>query len=174
MEDGSTIAALSSGDIPSAVWWWFGVSLALFLLEMATMSLFLMWPALAAAIVGGIVVFVPEMGAAVQVALFAALSVLLTFVGRSAFNARRADQSSDRPNLNRRGAQLIGRRVTALGAFTNGIGAVQVDDGQWRARLDAGSTASVAAGAALVVADVDGATLVVTPAATSADREAGH
>ena len=157
-----SLEALFSGG--AMFWWWLGLCLALIALEMATMSLFLLWPGLAAALVAAIVYIAPSLGVAPQLMIFAAFSVALTYIGRGYFGTSLGRDDSDRPMLNQRGAQMIGRQVTALRDFENGVGSVRVDDGQWRAQLeDAAAHETVSAGAALTVRAVDGVTLVVAP-----------
>lgn len=148
----------------SSHWWWLAVGLVLIFLELSTGTLFLLWPGVAALIFAAVVAVYPAMSLALQLTLFAALAVILALIGRSYFKLRPATGLSDRPLLNRRGAQLVGRRVSALGPFTNGYGSVQVDDGQWSARLESGGGEAIAAGAPMVVKELDGATLVVEPA----------
>ena len=161
--DGFTPETLFSAE--TAFWWWLGLCLVLILLEMATMSLFLLWPGLAAALVAVVVFIAPGLELAPQLILFSAISVALTYLGRGYFSSSFGKEESDRPMLNQRGVQMIGRKVTALRDFENGVGSVQVDDGQWQARLDADAgDAVVASGSVLTVRDVDGVTLVVAPA----------
>ncbi|MBX2855736.1 MAG: NfeD family protein [Rhodobacteraceae bacterium] len=160
--DGLSLTSFFSDG--AAFWWWLGLCLTLILVEMATMSLFLLWPGLAAALVAVIVYIVPGLGLAPQLIVFAIISVALTYLGRSYFSSSLGQEESDRPMLNQRGAQMIGRQVTALRDFENGVGSVQIDDGQWRARLaDAASGAEISSGAVLTVSDIDGVTLVVAP-----------
>lgn len=147
----------------AAYWVWLGAGLILMFLELATGSLFLLWPAVAALVFAAVAYLAPGLPLAVQFAAFAVLTLALTWLGRSYFRISPANLSSDRPLLNQRGAQLAGRIVTALSGFENGQGEVRLDDSQWAARL-ADPSKAVAAGATLKVVSVDGATLVVEPA----------
>lgn len=158
--DNLTWAALRDAD---ALWVWLGIGLVLILAELMTGSLFLMWPGLAALIMALIAVLAPPMPLAGHLALFAALAVALAFLGRGVRHRLSAARISDRPLLNQRGAQLVGRRVVALSAFENGQGPVRLGDSQWAARLEGQRFDAVAEGAALVVKEVEGATLVVAP-----------
>lgn len=144
----------------SPYWIWFGIGLAFFGLEIATMSLFLLWVGVAALLTAAATFAAPSTPLPVQMALFAALGLALTVAGRSYFAARRAPES-DKPDLNRRGAQMVGRRVSAIADFERGDGAVAIDDGQWSARLAPGDGGAVAAGDELLITAVEGATLVV-------------
>lgn len=152
-------------DLPSlfedAASWWLIIGLILFLLELATFSLFLIWAG-AAAIIMGLLLLAVDMPVAAQLALFAVLGVTLTYLGRAYFARSKAYQESDRPNLNNKLADLIGRRVTAIGDFNAGHGTVKVGDSQWSALMR--DTAPVKDGDMLTVVEVDGMTLVVAPA----------
>jgi membrane protein implicated in regulation of membrane protease activity len=91
--------------------------------------------ALAAAGTALALALVPGLSGEAQTALFAALSVVFTFVGRAAL--RRPGVA--RPGLNRRASALTGRRARVVGDFATGIGAVEIDGLRWRARLDVGA-----------------------------------
>ena len=67
-------------------WWWVAFAVALGALEMATMSFFLIWPALAALVLALVHWLMPGLGGEVQVVLFAALAVAMTFAGRGLLN----------------------------------------------------------------------------------------
>ncbi|MCI4661960.1 MAG: NfeD family protein [Neomegalonema sp.] len=142
-------------------WWWVAVGLALMLLETATMSFFLLWPGIAAVLVGVALWLFPSLTGAEQLVLFAILATLITIAGRWFFASPLITQASDRPDLNERHRQLIGLQVTALGDFEHGLGSVSVQDGQWPARIQ--GAGAVSRGTALIVTEVQGATLVVKP-----------
>lgn len=114
-------------------WWWVILAFALGSLEMATMSFFLIWPGLAALCMAGVLVLVPNMTGTMQIALFAILSIVLTFAGRYLLN-RFGDgaESTDR-TLNNRSAHLIGQSASVL-EFDGGNGVVEVEGMRWRAQ----------------------------------------
>lgn len=143
-------------------WVWIAFGVALGAVEMATMSFFLIWPGLAALAVGVVLWLVPDLSGTAQVVLFAALSVVATLAGRAAI--RRGGQApSDRPDLNRRSERMVGRHGTAVEGFSHGEGVVEIDGLRWSARLAPGAAAPEA-GAGVKVVEVNGMTLVVTPA----------
>lgn len=146
----------------AASWVWFAAGLLLLLLEVLTGSLFLLWPGVSALLFALITWLLPDLSTAAQIFGFAAVAVALTFIGRSYFQLKPANQASDRPLLNRRGAQLVGRRVLAVSEFENGQGYVKLDDTQWLARTE--EAFAITSGAALKIVRVDGSTLVVEPA----------
>lgn len=150
-----------------AEWIWLGAGLLLLILELATGSLFLLWPGIAALCVAAIAYLAPGLAVHIQLLIFAAIAVATTYLGRGYFKGRVGAAVSDRPLLNRRGAQLEGRRVWAIAAFDHGEGRVRLGDSQWSARLDsqdaAGGPAPVAEGAPLTILRVEGSVLIVAP-----------
>jgi inner membrane protein len=150
-------------------WMWIALGVALGAVEMATMSFFLIWPGLAAVAVGVVLWLVPDLSGNAQVALFAVLAVAATLAGRAAI--RRGGQApSDRPDLNRRSERMAGRIGVALEPFLHGEGAVEIDGLRWRARL-AADAGPLEAGAPVRVLEVNGMTLTVVPASSSASTE---
>lgn len=138
-------------------WWWLAFALGLGVVEMSTMSFFLIWPALAALIVAALVALVPGMSGAVIVTIFAVLSVALTFAGRSIMS-RFGDGGGPDTGLNSRSQQLIGRRATVLD-WDGGSGSVEVDGIRWKAIWDDASPAS--ADGKVQITQADGMTLHV-------------
>ncbi len=92
----------------------------------------------------------------VELALFGALSIVFLFVGRLLLRNLR----NEAPLLNERGLQMIGVEGAAAEHFVNGVGAVKINDTVWRAVSDT----PIAAGTAVRVLSIDGATVRVTPA----------
>ncbi|MEO0914117.1 MAG: NfeD family protein, partial [Pseudomonadota bacterium] len=99
------VFALLEGISP---WWWVAFALMLGALEMVSMAFFLIGPALAALVMSILLVLMPGMPGTVQVAMFAAISVALTFVFQ---RFRHTIQTDKVPHgLNDRTAQMIGRQ----------------------------------------------------------------
>jgi len=94
-------------------WWWVAFGIGLGAVEMATMSFFLIWPALGAIVMALIVAFGPPMSGEAIVSLWAILSIALTFAGRSFMN-RFGDGGEPTSNLNARSKQLVGRKAKVL------------------------------------------------------------
>ena len=91
-------------------WWWVAFGITLGAIEMATMSFFLIWPGIAAVVMAALLWAVPAMPGEVQIAVFAALSVVLTYLFRARFLASTADIA---PNgLNERSNRMIGMQDT--------------------------------------------------------------
>lgn len=141
-------------------WWWVAFGLALMALEMATFSYFLIWPGLAALVMGAVLWIAPGMGGEAQLAIWAVLAVGFTAIGRAVV-ANRKPEPSDQPDLNKRSDQLLGRRGVALDDFAGGEGVVEIDGVRWSARTAAGA---IAKGAPVRVTEADDLTLTVTSA----------
>lgn len=141
-------------------WQWLIIGVLLLIFELFTGSLFILWPALAALIVG-LVMFVIPLSWEMQLVLFAILTAAGLFYGEKYLRPRlKKDTSAD--DLNDRAKIMVGRRVTAVANFVNGDGRVDFGDTQWKARLE-NDTVEVTLGQTLEIASVDGATLIVTP-----------
>jgi membrane protein implicated in regulation of membrane protease activity len=61
---------------------------------------------------------------------------------------------------------MVGRQAVVTGAFSAGVGWVEVDGVRWRARLADGADDAEPpeAGATMSITDADGMTLIVAPA----------
>jgi hypothetical protein len=104
---------------------------------------------IAAAIVGGIMYFMPSLPWLAQVIVFTVLS-LSSFILFKKYQ-KRNPVISDQPALNKRGQQYVGRVFTLNEPIVNGIGKVKVDDTTWKV-----SGEDMAAGAKVRVIAVDG------------------
>ncbi len=147
--------------LADAAWIWLALGLALLLLELATGTLFLLGPGVAALLTAAVAYVAPDASATLLLTVFAALSVALTVVGRSDRVRRAVQRASDRPLLNRKSDQLVGRRVSALAAFSAGEGPVSLNDTRYLARLAPGEAETVTPGETLEIRAVDSATLIV-------------
>lgn len=116
-------------------WWWVSFGIALMALEMVVFSFFLIWPGLAALIMAALLSVSPGIQGEIQVALFAILSVGLTFGGRFLF------QKNDEPetSLNQRTKQIIGHKARVTD-FELGEGHVEINGLRWTAIWPEGQT----------------------------------
>jgi membrane protein implicated in regulation of membrane protease activity len=145
-------------------WHWWALGAVLLALEIASATQYLLWPGIAALIVGVLKYFVPSLDGRLAVFLFAVVAVAATAGWkRSAWG--RADRNTH-ANLNERSAQYIGRTVKCEEDFINGRGPVRVDDTRWTAAVVDGS--APLKGDMLRVSGADGAELKVQSAASSA------
>ena len=136
---------------------WIIVGVLLLILEVVTGTTYILWPAVAALIVG-LIAFVLPLGWEMQFLLFFILSSILLVVGHKFVRPKmKGGEPSD---LNDRARSMVGMRVKAIADFETGMGRVQVGDTQWRASIAEG-TAS--AGQELRVVSVKGTTLQVVP-----------
>ncbi len=136
---------------------WIIVGVLLLILEVVTGTTYILWPAVAALIVG-VIAFVLPLGWEMQFLLFFILSSILLVVGHKFVRPKmKGGEPSD---LNDRARSMVGMRVKAIADFETGMGRVQVGDTQWRASI-ADGTAS--AGQELRVVSVKGTTLQVVP-----------
>lgn len=147
-------------DLVEAVspWWWVAFGIGLGVLEMVTMSFFLIWPGLAALVMAGILSLLPTMPGELRIALFAVLAVALTFLGRAWLN-KYGDGGGAQTNLNNRAALVVGRKAKVL-SCASGEGAVEIDGIRWHAVWEGG--ASSAEGDMVDIQRADGMTLRVT------------
>ena len=142
-------------------WSWVAFGIGLGAVEMATMSFFLIWPALAALMMAVLLWISPAMSPEVQIILFAVLSVALTLIGRRVI-LRFGDGGGEETLINNRAAQLVGRTGVVLSGGES-EGAVEVDGVRWRASWDGGP--ALKDGARVRVVASKGMVLEVSPLA---------
>jgi len=137
--------------------WWL-LALVLIGVELMMPGFFMLWIGIAAAMLGLILMFLPDLSFLTQVAAFVVLALVNCYCYWR-FIRRIADGPSDQPLLNRRAEQYIGRRYVLETEIVNGKGKARVGDSLW---LVEGP--ELPAGAAIEVVDVDGSTLKVRAA----------
>ena len=145
---------------------WAAVALVLFAAEALAPGAFMLWMGFAAAAVFVAVLVVPGIPLLVQVAAFVVLSFVSIQVYRKWFRQRA--RASDRPTLNRRAAQHVGRVVPLERAIEAGRGRVRIGDAFWTVEGP-----DLPAGTAVRVIGTDGLNLQVE-AAESPDPRASH
>ncbi|MGI9490221.1 MAG: NfeD family protein [Geminicoccaceae bacterium] len=137
-------------------WHWLALGGILGALEILAPGFVLIWLGLAAILVGLVLLVWHDMPFAYQLlayAGFAVLSVLIWFHW-----LRSSPVESDKPSLNRRAEQLIGRRAPVVDAIVNGRGRIKLGDGTW-----AVSGPDLPAGHMVEITNTDGALLHVKP-----------
>jgi inner membrane protein len=138
-------------------WWLLG--LVLIGTELMMPGFFMLWIGIAAAVMGVILLVMPDLAFPLQVVLFVVFALISCFAYwrfvRGAITA-----PSDQPHLNRRAEQFVGRRYILDSAIVNGQGKARVGDSLW---LVAGP--ELPAGTTIEVVGVDGSTLQVQKAA---------
>lgn len=138
-------------------WAWLIFGLVLVGLETVAPGIFLIWLGIAA-ILTGLADYAFGLSWQANLVIFAALAVAAVAGGR-ALTRRRGDTAGDTGTLNRRGDVLVGRTFVLDQPIVSGEGRVRVDDSVWRA-----VGPDLAAGRAVRVVRLDGATLVVQAA----------
>ena len=114
-------------------WHWWMLAAALLLLEflaLGTFGSFFLWPAIAAAIMGLLMLLIPTLSLEYQVLTLAIISIISVVIGRAYLGKH--PLGSDQPFLNERGAELVGDIFTVTEAIVNGVGRIGVGDGSWR------------------------------------------
>lgn len=147
-------------------WHWLALGLALMILEMLAPSAFFLWMGIAAMGVGGLLWLMPDMGLEVQLILFATLSIVA--IGLSRRYLKRHPVETDRPTLNVRGAQSVGRILTLDAPIVNGVGRVHMDDTLWKVLGP-----DLPAGTRVEVIGVEGTALQVRPLARDSTSSGG-
>ena len=138
---------------------WGAVALLLFAAEALAPGAFMLWMGFAAVAVFLGVLFVPGIPLLAQVAAFVVLSFVSIQVYRKFVRGRGHERQSDRPTLNQRALQHVGRTVVLERAIVSGLGRVKIGDAFWDV-----SGPELPAGVAVKVVAVDGMTLRVEPA----------
>ncbi len=141
------------------MWHWFILGLVLLMAEAFGTAGFLLGAAVAALITGVLVwifSFIIEsgMGWQGQLLTWTALSIVCSLLYWKKFRAD--DQPNERPELNHRSAQLIGRKLT-LEQNIDFSGRIQIGDTFWKATCDE----SLKTGDKIEVIDADVSTLVI-------------
>ena len=135
-------------------WNWLILAALLFVLELVVPGVFLMWFGVAAA-VAGLAAFAFDIGWQWQFLLFAGASAAgLLFAKTFA----RTMVQSDRPLLNRRAQQLVGRSFVIEQSILNGRGKIRVGDSIWPVE---GPDSPI--GSRVKVTGTNGTVLVVEP-----------
>lgn len=114
-------------------WHWWILSAALIMLEflaLGTFGSFFLWPAIASAILGLLMLLFPYLSLEYQVLILAMISVFSVLIGRVYLGKN--PLTNDQPFLNKRGSELVGRVCPVSEAIVNGIGRIRVDDSSWR------------------------------------------
>jgi membrane protein implicated in regulation of membrane protease activity len=142
-------------------WHWWVLGGLLVILETFLPGFVFLWLGVAAGVVGSLLVVWPQAALELQLLAFAGLSLA------SVLGWRRWQSScpirTDQPNLNRRAAQYVGRRVSLVEPIVNRRGRISLADATW-----AVTGPDLPAGSVVEVISADGAVLTVEPVADTA------
>nr|VFK28282.1 MAG: hypothetical protein BECKMB1821G_GA0114241_103528 [Candidatus Kentron sp. MB]VFK32523.1 MAG: hypothetical protein BECKMB1821I_GA0114274_103412 [Candidatus Kentron sp. MB]VFK75959.1 MAG: hypothetical protein BECKMB1821H_GA0114242_103712 [Candidatus Kentron sp. MB] len=103
-------------------WHWWILGTVLIMIEILSPVVFFLWMGAAAGIVGIALIIVPGMDWKYQVLLFSVCSIASIIGWR--WYSRNNPTQTDRPMLNRRGNQYIGRMFTLVEPIIDGRGRV--------------------------------------------------
>ena len=138
------------------VWNWLILAAILFVLEITSPGIFLMWFGVAAAATA-LIAFTYDISWQWQLIWFCGLSLAAVLL--AAKYLRKHPLESERPLLNERAVQLIGQSFDLVDPIVNGRGSIKTGDTIWRVEgpeLDKG--------ARIKVIGADGTLLKVVPA----------
>jgi membrane protein implicated in regulation of membrane protease activity len=139
-------------------WHWWIAGVVLMIVEVFVPGAFFLWLGLAAGVVGLVLLVFSGTSWEVQFLIWAVLSVAAVVGSR--LYLRRHPIETDRPTLNRRGEQYIGRHFTLEEPIVNGLGKIRVDDSTWKIE----GPEELPAGRKIRVIDVEGTVLKVEAA----------
>jgi inner membrane protein len=138
-------------------WYWWAFGGLLMIVEAFVPGFMFLWLGVAAGLVGLVLVVWPAPSFAIQLLMFSGLSILSVTAWRWFQVAR--PPATDHPNLNRRGAQYIGRRFSLVAPIVNGRGRIELGDSIW-----AVEGPDMPAGQVVEVTGIEGIVLQVRPA----------
>jgi len=138
-------------------WIWLTLGAVLLAIEAALGTEWLLWPAASAGVVALVTLTPAPLGLGGEVALFAALTLVATFVGRR-FVTR---VQGDGPDVNDQAARLLGQAGETAGPIVAGDGRVFAGGAEWPAELEGGG--DLPQGVRVVVTAVSGSRLTVRP-----------
>lgn len=142
-------------------WHWIAVGVIFITVEAFVPGAFFVGMGVSAVIIGGTLYAVPTLDWKLQLFAFAVLSVISVIIARRWI--RTTPIETDRPLLNQRGAQYVGRQFHLDEPIVNGHGKIKVDDSIWKVHGP-----DCPEGAKVRVTGVDGTVLVVAPADSAA------
>lgn len=136
-------------------WHWWILGGVFLILEMLVPGTFMLWPAIAAGLVGVMLLVAPGTELPIQLISFAVVAVVSVIAWR--MYLKRHPIVSDEPTLNQRGQQYITRVFSLREPIVNGIGKAAVDDTVWTVR----AKEDMPLGTLVRCTGVDGTVLVV-------------
>lgn len=131
-------------------WWWVALGIGLGSLEMMIASSILIWPGIAAIVMGIILWIAPGMQGALQIALYAALSIGTLLAGRGYI--RKFGDGEPNTTLNNRTEQMVGHNAKVVD-FNLGEGHIELNGLRWTAKWPEGQSAEVGQVVKIIAAD---------------------
>jgi hypothetical protein len=138
-------------------WVWLIIAAFLVIIDILAPGFYMVWFA-GAAVVVGVILFWAPMDTEWQILAFCAASVLALLLSGALWSGQRRG-ASDKPLLNLRAQQMVGRTFVLATAIHGGQGRITAGDGLWMVRGP-----DLPAGAVVRVKDADGTVLIVEAA----------
>lgn len=136
-------------------WHWIALAVILMILDVTFgANFFFVWCGISAAIVGILMVIIPNMTWEFQFLIFG-IGIMASLVIWRQY-LKKLPEPTDQPGLNRRAERYIGRTFDLEEAIINGRGKIRVDDSTWRVQ-----GADLPIGTKVRVVGVDGTVLLV-------------
>lgn len=139
-------------------WIWLSLAAVFLIAELLSNSTWFMWLGVAAGLTAVVAFVAPGLNIQTELVVFAGFALAVTFAGRRWFKPV-MKLSPEALGINSPAGRMAGARGQTVDAFTGGEGRVRHGDTEWQARSEDGS--DLAAGVAVDVVSVDGATLTV-------------
>ena len=133
-------------------WTWWIAGVLLVVVEVVAPGTFFLWMGVSAGVVGVVLYLAPGIAWEIQLAIFAACSLLSILLSRKYLQKSKEETST----LGQRGKRYIGMVVLVEDAIANGIGKVRVEDTLWRVQGP-----DVEKGSRVRIVDINGATFQV-------------
>ncbi len=111
-------------------WHWWVLAIVCLTLEIFAPGAVFIWFSASAAVMGFLLLLLPDLSWQWQIAIFGALSVL-SIVGWRQYRLKNPEVNVA-PTLNKRGEELVGRVFTMSSPITNNYGKIHVDDTMWK------------------------------------------
>ena len=143
--------------LPFGDWFWWIAAGVLLILELTAPGVFFMFLA-AAAVIVGVLDTALSLGWQIELTLFAGFSLIFVLAGRP-FLKRRHLFDSDRPNLNQRMYDHVGKNFVLAEPVVDGKGRLRIEDTIWELRGP-----DLPQGARVKVTGVDGMRLKIEAA----------
>jgi len=115
-------------------WHWWILAIVCLSIEIFAPGAVFIWFSVSAAVLGFLLLLLPDLSWQWQITLFGVLSVL-SIVGWRMYR-QKVPEIDAHPALNKRGEELIGRTFTLSAPITNNYGKIHVDDTMWKVQGD--------------------------------------
>ena len=111
-------------------WHWWVLGIVCLAIEIFAPGAIFIWFGASAAVLGILLLVMPDLTWQVQITLFSALSIL-SIVGWRQYR-KNVPEENAYPTLNKRGEELVGRVFTLDEPIVNNYGKIRVDDTMWK------------------------------------------